>query len=83
MGSDSLSRLYATSAVQMLYKLPECQGNYLYLKGIKLVEAAGVEPASEKAHRAKPTCVSDSGVSATPYKTGKSESRLVRLISAP
>jgi hypothetical protein len=48
-----------------------------------VVEAAGVEPASEKAHRAKPTCVSGSGISAAPYKTGKSESRLVRLISAP
>jgi hypothetical protein len=49
---------------------------------LNLVEAAGVEPASEKAHRAKPTCVSGSGVSAIPYKTGKSENRLVRLISA-
>ena len=27
-----------------------------------LVEAAGVEPASEKARRAKPTCVSSSGI---------------------
>jgi hypothetical protein len=27
----------------------------------KLVEAAGVEPASEKVRHAKPTCVSDSG----------------------
>ena len=49
----------------------------------KLVEAAGVEPASEKARRAKPTCVSGSGVSAAAYKTGKSDRRLVRLISAP
>jgi hypothetical protein len=28
----------------------------------KLVEAAGVEPASEKARHAKPTCVSDPSV---------------------
>jgi hypothetical protein len=48
-----------------------------------LVEAAGVEPASEKARRAKPTCVSGSDVSAAAYKTGKSDCRLVRLISAP
>ncbi len=47
-----------------------------------MVEAAGVEPASEKVRRAKPTCVSGSGDSATSYATGKSESRLVRLISA-
>ena len=31
--------------------------------GMELVEAAGVEPASEKVRRAKPTCVSGSGVS--------------------
>ena len=29
----------------------------------RLVEAAGVEPASEKARHAKPTCVSGSGIS--------------------
>ncbi len=34
--------------------------NSLVLKPDNLVEAAGVEPASEKARRAKPTCVSGS-----------------------
>lgn len=47
------------------------------------MEAAGVEPASEKARHAKPTCVSGSVISTAAYKTGKSDSRLVRLISAP
>jgi hypothetical protein len=36
----------------------------LNLNDLELVEAAGVEPASEKARRVKPTCVSDSIVSA-------------------
>ena len=49
--------------------------------GKRLVEAAGVEPASEKVRRAKPTCVSGSYSSEAAYKTGKSGSRLVRLIS--
>ena len=47
-----------------------------------MVEAAGVEPASEKVRRVKPTCVSGSVYSATAYKTGKSGRPLVRLISA-
>ena len=47
-----------------------------------LVEAAGVEPASEKARHAKPTCVSGSAVSVSAYRTGKSGAHLVRLISA-
>jgi hypothetical protein len=51
-------------------------------KNLRMVEAAGVEPASEKVRHAKPTCVSGSEFSAIPYKTGKSESRLVRLVSA-
>jgi len=46
------------------------------------MEAAGVEPASEKVRRAKTTCVAGSVVSAPAYKTGKSDKRLVRLISA-
>jgi hypothetical protein len=32
----------------------------LTIEPIKLVEAAGVEPASEKVNRKKTTCVSDS-----------------------
>jgi hypothetical protein len=36
----------------------------LILNELVVVEAAGVEPASEKARRVKPTCVSDSIVSA-------------------
>jgi hypothetical protein len=42
--------------------IPEIELNVEKRK--KLVEAAGVEPASEKARRAKPTCVSGSGISA-------------------
>jgi len=48
----------------------------------KLVEAAGVEPASEKARSVKPTCVADSVFSIAAYKTGESDRHLVRLISA-
>ena len=58
------------------------RGGLIQREVLWVMEAAGVEPASEKARRAKTTCVSGSQVSATPYKTGKSESRLVRLISA-
>ncbi len=36
-----------------------------------LVEAAGVEPASEKASREKTTCVSDSVVVGRRIRTGK------------
>ena len=36
-----------------------------FLGVLSLVEAAGVEPASEKARRAKPTCVAGSAFSAT------------------
>jgi len=36
------------------------------MAGTSLVEAAGVEPASEKARRAKPTCVSGSVFSNAP-----------------
>jgi hypothetical protein len=46
-----------------------------------MVEAAGVEPASEKACLAKPTCVADSKDSITTLRTGKKGSNLVRLIS--
>jgi len=37
----------------------------------KVVEAAGVEPASEKARREKTTCVSDSVVVGRRIRTGK------------
>jgi hypothetical protein len=63
-------------------ELKRVSGSHMPLKWLTgLVEAAGVEPASEKVRRVKPTCVSGSGVSAAPYTTGKSERRLVRLIS--
>jgi len=37
----------------------------------RLVEAAGVEPASENAHHIEPTCVSDPCVSAVDWRTSK------------
>ena len=40
---------------------------------MKLVEAAGVEPASEKVYRKKATCVSDSVFFVRPCGTGKRE----------
>ncbi len=54
------------SSVQIVYKiLTMCRqlhksSRIKQLKAILLVEAAGVEPASEKARHAKTTCVSDS-----------------------
>ncbi len=42
---------------------------------LKLVEAAGVEPASEKARREKATCVSGSVVSAADWRASKSRER--------
>ena len=47
-----------------------------------MVEAAGVEPASEKARREKPTCVSDSVLSAAATGTGEVSDSLARLSSA-
>ena len=47
-----------------------------------MVEAAGVEPASEKARHEKTTCVSDSVVFGRRLRTGKSDGGLARLISA-
>jgi len=41
------------------------------MKQENLVEAAGVEPASEKARREKTTCVSDSVVVGRRIRTGK------------
>lgn len=38
----------------------------LIIKEITMVEAAGIEPASEKANCLKPTCVADSVYSAAP-----------------
>lgn len=38
----------------------------LILKELAMVEAAGIEPASEKANCLKPTCVADSVCSETP-----------------
>ena len=46
------------------------------------MEAAGVEPASEKARHEKTTCVSDSVLSATALRTGEDNGRLARLVSA-
>jgi hypothetical protein len=45
------------------------------------VEAAGVEPASERARHETTTCVSDSWLSATALRTGEENGRLARLIS--
>ena len=50
-------------------------------KRIKLVEAAGVEPASEKARHAVTTCVSDSVIVGCPRLNQQDTSNLVRLIS--
>ncbi len=47
-----------------------------------LVEAAGVEPASEKVRRAKPTCVSGSAFQRPPVPPARRGGRLARLISA-
>ncbi len=47
-----------------------------------MVEAAGVEPASEKARHAKPTCVSDSVFFVRPPLNRQDTSGLARLISA-
>jgi len=49
---------------------------------INEMEAAGVEPASEKARREKPTCVSGSNLSAAPNRTGEVSDSLARLSSA-
>ena len=46
------------------------------------MEAAGVEPASEKARRAKPTCVSDSLVFVRLRLNRQDTGGLARLISA-
>ena len=71
-----------TRSSRKTYVSTSTQGKPLTLKKIWLVEAAGVEPASEKARRVKPTCVSGSAVSMSAYRTGKSGAHLVRLISA-
>jgi hypothetical protein len=47
-----------------------------------VVEAAGVEPASEKARHAKTTCVSDSVFFVRPPLNRQDASGLARLISA-
>ena len=47
-----------------------------------LVEAAGVEPASEKARPARTTCVSDSVFVGCPRLNRQDTSSLARLISA-
>ena len=47
-----------------------------------MVEAAGVEPASEKARHDKTTCVSDSVFFVRPPVNRQDASGLVRLISA-
>ena len=47
-----------------------------------MVEAAGVEPASEKARNEETTCVSGSVVFGRRLRTGKSGGSLARLISA-
>src|SRR5439155_12294331 len=49
---------------------------------IEMVEAAGVEPASEKVHRKKTTCVSDSLVFVRLLRNRQERSGLARLISA-
>jgi hypothetical protein len=47
-----------------------------------LVEAAGVEPASEKVHREKTTCVSDSLFFVRLMRNRQERGGLARLISA-
>ena len=47
-----------------------------------MVEAAGVEPASEKARNEEPTCVARFKIFGVRLRTGKSGVRLARLISA-
>ena len=47
-----------------------------------MVEAAGVEPASEKARNEKPTCVARFSNFGARLRTGKSGGPLARLISA-
>jgi hypothetical protein len=47
-----------------------------------MVEAAGVEPASEKVHREKATCVSGSLVFVRLLRTRQERGGLARLISA-
>ena len=47
-----------------------------------MVEAAGVEPASEKARSAVTTCVSDSLFFDQPLENQQDATGLVRLISA-
>ena len=47
----------------------------------KVVEAAGVEPASEKARHEKPTCVAASVIFGRRLRNGKNNANLVRLIS--
>jgi hypothetical protein len=44
-----------------------------------MVEAAGVEPASEKARREKPTCVSGSVVVGRQHKSRQERGGLARL----
>jgi hypothetical protein len=51
------------------------------MRNKELVEAAGVEPASEKACLAKTTCVAGSKVSITTLRASKKSGDLVRLIS--
>ena len=47
-----------------------------------LVEAAGVEPASEKVYREKTTCVSDSLFFVRPMRNRQEGGGLARLVSA-
>ncbi len=59
---------------------------YAPVKGVggelrEMVEAAGVEPASEKARHETTTCVSGSWFSSAGRRTGEVASRLARLIS--
>jgi hypothetical protein len=59
--------------------------NVTYISGMdrsELVEAAGVEPASEKARHAKTTCVSGSAFFVRPPVNRQDASGLARLISA-
>ena len=51
-------------------------------EGFEVVEAAGVEPASEKARHEEPTCVARFRIFGARLRTGKSGGRLARLISA-
>ncbi len=46
------------------------------------MEAAGVEPASEKVYREKTTCVSDSVFFVRPMRNRQERGGLARLISA-